>query len=175
LTRGSAGWASAALLACSACGSGEVAGPAGPPIQPGLYILTDIGSAPAPYTYERSVQTDGSVMTLSFVFDSVRILTDTTFERHFRRELVVSRPAIPPILESADEFRFTGLILDRDDEIKLTVRSGLLPGGHDLAYFTPVEHGTALVRQMTTRQYTCSGTLCSLVREERVRASYARQ
>lgn len=175
MTRSSAAWVSAALLTAWGCDSNDVAGPAGPPIQPGLYILSDIGSVPAPYTYERLVHADGSVMTQSFVFDSVRILNDSTFERHFRREVVVSRPAIPPIVESADEFRFTGLILDRDDEIKLTVRSGLLPGGHDLAYFTPVEHGTALVRQMTTRQYTCSGNLCELVREERVRASYARQ
>jgi hypothetical protein len=175
LTRGSAAWASAALLAGWACDSGEVAGPPGPPVQPGLYILTDIGAVPAPYVYERSVYSDGSLVTLSFVFDSIRIVNDSTFERHFRRELIVTRPAIPPIVESADEFRFTGLILDRDDEIKLTVRAGGLPGGHDLAYFTPLDHGTALARQMTTRQYTCIGSLCELVREERVRASYARQ
>lgn len=175
MTRAQAAGASVALLVGWACDSNDVAGPAGPPIQPGLYILSDIGSVGAPYTFERSVHEDGSVATLSFVFDSIRIVNDSTFERHFRRELVVSRPAIPPIVESADEFRFTGLILDRDDEIKLTVRSGSLPGGHELAYFTPVEHGTGLVRQVTTRQFTCSGALCTLVREERVRASYARQ
>lgn len=175
MTRGSAAWAFAALLAGWACGSAEVAGPADPPIQPGLYILSDIDSVGAPFNYDRSVYGDSVTVTIRFAFDSIRIVNDTTFERHFRREVVVSRPTIPPILQSADEFRFTGLILDRGDEIKLTVRSGFLPGGHDLAYLTPVDGGTGLVRLITTRESACEGTRCETLRESRVRASYARQ
>jgi hypothetical protein len=175
LSRYPAAWAIAALLGCWGCDSSHLAGPAGPPVQPGLYILTDIGSVPAPYAYERAVYGDTAVVTWRFAFDSIRIVTDTTFERHFRREVVVTRPTIPPIVQGADEFRYTGLILDRGDEIKLTVRSGSLPGGHDLAYFTPVEGGTALVRPIATRESTCEGTRCEIIREARVMASYARQ
>lgn len=175
MTRGSAAWASAALLAGWACGSAEVAGPAGPPVQPGLYILSEIDSLGAPFNYDRSVYGDTATVTIRFAFDSIRIVSDTAFERHFRREVVVTRSTIPPIVQSSDEFRFTGLILDRGDEIKLTVRSGFLPGGHDLAYLTPVEGGTGLVRVITTRESACDGTLCETLREKRVRASYARQ
>ncbi len=114
-------------------------------------------------------------MTLAFAFDSVRIVDDTTFTRHFRREIVVSRPTIPPIVQSSEEFSFTGLILDRGDEIKLTVRSGTLPGGHDLAYFTPIDGGTGLQRTLNTRQYECDATHCSLVDEQRFLARYERR
>ena len=144
-------------------------------MQTGLYILSDIASVGAPYTYERAIYGDTAIVTLGFAFDSIRIVNDSTFERHFRREVVVTRPTIPPIVESSEEFRFSGLILNRGDEIKLTVRSGLLPGGHELAYLTPVDGGTGLTRQVTTKQYACAGNFCEVTRQERVRASYARQ
>lgn len=175
MTRGLAAWAAAALLACCACGSAEVAGPLGPKVQPGLYILSDIDSVGAPFDYDRSVYGDTAIVTQRFAFDSIRIVNDTTFERHFRREVVVTRPHIPQIVQNSDEFRFTGLILDRGEEIKLTVRSGFLPGGHDLAYLTPVDGGTGMVRLIITRESACDAVRCETLRESRVRASYARQ
>ncbi len=163
------------LLVAWACGGDSPAEPAGPPIQPGLYVLSELGMAPAPWVYERALYADTAIVTLTFAFDSVRILDDTTFARHLRREYVVSRPTLPPIVQAAEDFSFGGLILDRGEEIKLTVRSGPLPGGHDLAYFTPVDQGTALTRTVRTRQYSCEGFRCQLLSEQRVRARYARQ
>ncbi len=135
-------------------------------------MLAGIGADASPYVYERAVFGDTATVTLSFAFDSVRIVDETTFARHFRREIVLARPPIPSIVQSSEEFSFGGLILDRGDEIKLTVRSGVLPGGHDLAYFTPFESRTGLERAITVRQYTCDAITCALVSEQRVRARY---
>jgi len=140
-----------------------------------LYVLSDIGAVAAPYVYERAQYGDTATVTLGFAFDSVRIVDDTTFQRHFRREIVVTRSTIPPIVQSSEEFTFGGLILAREDEIKLTVRTGSLPGGHDLAYFTPVGGGTGLERTIQVRQYSCNATTCVLVGEQRARARYERR
>ncbi len=167
--------AGAVAVAAAACGGDRLSGPADPRVQPGLYVLESLGGQPAPYVFERAVYGDTAVVTLGLAFDSVRVLNDTTFERHFRRELVVSRPGIPPIVEGVEQVRFGGLILDRGDEIKLVVRSGNLPGGHELAYFTPVDRGTGLNRLVTSRQYDCQGSRCVVSREVRIRAVYARR
>jgi hypothetical protein len=168
-------WSAATLAATGACGAESPVGPDGPPVQAGLYVLSDLGGASAPYVFERAVYGDTAVVTLTFAFDSVRIVNDSTFERHFRREYVVTRPHVPAIVQASEEFVFGGLILDRGDEVKLTVRSGSLPGGHDLAYFTPTEGGAGLERLVRTRQYSCDGSRCQILSEQRVRARYARQ
>ena len=129
----------------------------------------------APYVYERALYSDTATVTLGFAFDSVRIVDDTTFARHFRREIVVTRSTIPPIVQSSEEFAFSGLILDRGEEIKLTVRSGTLPGGHDLAYFTPSGNRSSLERSISVRQFTCDATRCALTSDQRVQARYERR
>jgi len=174
--RASFGWVVAAcVLGAVGCGAEPGTGPNRPPVPPGLYVLSDVGGMPAPYVYEEATYSDSVVATLSFAFDSVHILNDSAFTRHFRRELVITRPPIPPIVQEFDEFRFSGIILDREDEIKLTVTSGVLPGGHDLAYFTPVAEDPVLLRHTTVRRYQCTATRCDLISEQRVISRYARQ
>jgi len=165
----------AAATGLAACSAGIPTEPAPTLVEPGLYVLTEIGGAPAPHVIERSDYGDTMTVTLSFAFDSIRILDESTFTRHFRRELILSRPPAAPILEDFDEFGFGGLILRRDGEVKLTVRTGFLPGGHDLAYLSLSESGAELQRQTVVREFSCTANRCDLLREERVTVRYARR
>ena len=164
--------AATCAVAAAAC-SAEPAAPTLPRLTPGLYVLEDIGGVPAPLVYERLRYEDTLIVRLEFAFDSVQILNDTSFTRHFRRELVIERPPVPPFVQDAEEFSFGGIILDREDEVKLTVRSGPLPGGHDLAFFGPGESGRVLLRRTTRREVQCASS-CE-VTEQRVNARYGRR
>ncbi|MGQ0704229.1 MAG: hypothetical protein ACT4PM_13980 [Gemmatimonadales bacterium] len=165
--------AAGCALAATACGAEAPTGPALPRLTPGFYVLEEIGGVPAPYVYERVRYGDTLIATLQFAFDSVQILNDTTFTRHYRRELLVERPPVPPFVQGTEEFSFSGIILDREEEVKLTVRSGPLPGGHDLAYFVPDDSGLVLLRRTVRREVYCAAS-CELT-ERRVNARYARR
>lgn len=161
------------LVAAGGCASDGPSGPSEPIyVLPGLYVLSEIDGIPAPYVYERADYGDTLVITLRIAFDSVRILNDSAFSRHFRRELVRVRAPDPPGVLSAEEFSFGGLILVRGAEIKLTVTAGTLPGGHDFAYFTPLGAGDELVRMTTFREFRCTASNCDLETERRVGARY---
>jgi len=160
------------LVAAGGC-SGGPTGPSLPIyVLPGLYVLRELDGNPAPFVVERARYGDTLEISLRVVFDSIRILNDSAFSRHFRRELIRFPQLGNPVLLSAEESSFGGLILQRGSEIKLTVTAGQLPGGHDFAYFTPLGDGTELERMTTFRGYRCSSSGCTLEVDRRVRTRY---
>ena len=153
------------------CGTDDLVAPALPSLQPGTYVLESIGGEPEPFVYYRVDYGDTLSIAFRFVFDSVRIVNDTDFTRHFRREIQELRPGIPALGLDDEEFDYAGIILDRGEEVKLTTRNGT-PGGAPIAYFAPRD--TALARHTEVARYLCGLTLCTLVFDRRVDAWYAR-
>jgi hypothetical protein len=154
------------------CGQDTPAGPTLRSLQLGRYVLTALGAEPAPFVYYRIDYHDTLSVTLSFAFDTVRILSDTSFTRHFRREALALRPGRADSLVDAEEFDYPGIILDRGEEVKLTTRFGT-PGGSPIAYFVPRD--TALARHAQVVRYSCMLEICTLTLDRRVDAWYARR
>ena len=143
-----------------------------PNLQAGLYVLSSLGDQPAPFEYYRVDYGDTLSYSFAFAFDSVRIVNDTDFTRHFRREVRTLRPGVPAVVADAEEFAYAGIILDRGDEVKLTTRTGA-PGGTVIAYFSPRD--TAISRHTEIIHYLCAPNSCTLLDDRRVEAWYARR
>ena len=161
-----------AASALAGCGGAEATGPSLPSLRPGRYVLETVGGEPAPFVYYRVDYADTLAITFSFAFDTIRIVNDTDFNRHFRREVQELRPGLPTAVVDAEEFDYSGIILDRGDEVKLTTRTGS-PGGTPIAYFAPRD--TALARHTQIIRYLCGQVSCSIVFDRRVDAWYARR
>lgn len=154
------------------CHDLAVVRPAAAPLRPGTYVLTRLGEAPAPFVYLHVNESDTLALAFTFAFDTVRIVNDSDFTRHFRRELLELRPGQPPVLADSDEFDYAGIILNRGDEVKLTTRSGS-PGGVLIAYFVPRD--SALARHTQVTRFFCQSIGCDLLSDRRVDAWYERR
>jgi hypothetical protein len=160
------------LAALAACRAGGVTFPETAALRPGTYVLSELGGSPAPFVYLEVNYADTLRARFVFAFDTVRIESDSSFTRHFRREAVLFRPGQPPFVADSEAFRYPGIILYRGDEVKLTTRLGS-PGGVAVAYFVPRD--TALARHTQLTTYYCLANGCAVVSDRRADAWYARR
>lgn len=161
-----------AAIGC-ALGCGSPTAPDVGSVRPGLYVLAPGGQQPPLLITTRLMYGDTLTLMEAIDFDSIRILDDSTFQRHYalRQYRQRSGGAVTPT-DVVGEVNGAGTVLPRDDHVLLQ----LLPVVFTLPrpdVFSVRPGG--LLRRVLIAGYQCTALDCTNVSNQFADALYTRR
>lgn len=162
-----------AAIGC-AFGCGSPTAPETGTVRPGLYVLATIDHQPPLFFTERVDYGDTLSLLSVIVFDSIRIVDDTLFQRHYALASYRQPLGGPPVSSGTSyEINAPGVILPRDEQVLLLPPAFVFPVPDPDVFVVRPE---GLLRRVLRVRAQCTPLqVCTTVSRRYVDALYTRR
>lgn len=161
------------LMALECAGCGSPTAPASGSITPGLYVLATAEHQPPLLITTRLDYGDTLALMEAIDFDSIQIVDDSTFRRHYAlRQYRQRSGGAVTSSEVVGEVNGSGTVLPRDDQVLLQLLTFVLPFPRPDVFSV---RASGLLRRVLISGYQCTALDCVNVSNAFVDALYTRR